>query len=99
MCRLKYQFHFDRYPELIACVKNSSYIFSQKLLNYWNKDRKEYIKGIIRDGLGFEDFEEYDINWLNEARTQPEYEFFLANMTSFRAHIGVNYLKCMNFFY
>jgi alkaline phosphatase len=76
------------YPEYITRVKNSSYILSQKLLNYWSKDRKEYIKGIIRDGLGIEDFEDYDINWLSETRTQLEYEIFLANMTSFRARLG-----------
>ncbi|RIA94991.1 alkaline phosphatase [Glomus cerebriforme] len=76
------------YPEPITRVKNSSYILSQALVSYQNKDRKEYIKGIIRDGLGIEDFEDYDISWLNENRTQMEYEIFLANMTSFRAQLG-----------
>ena len=94
---VKYQFRFNRYPEPITHVKNSSYILSQKLLNYWNKDRKEYIKDIIRNGLWFEDFEEDDINWLNEARTQWEYEIFLANMISFRARLGV--ISFINFFF
>ncbi|RGB34744.1 alkaline phosphatase [Rhizophagus diaphanus] len=76
------------YPEPITRVKNSSYVLSQLLLNYWKEDRIEYIKNTIRNGLGIEDFEDYAINWLNEPRAQVEYEMFLANMTNFKAQLG-----------
>ncbi|GBB95068.1 hypothetical protein RclHR1_02470012 [Rhizophagus clarus] len=76
------------YPEPLTRVKNSSYVLSQLLLNYWQEDRTEYIKGVIRSGLGIEDFEDYAISWLNKNHTQMEYEIFLANMTSFKAQIG-----------
>src|SRR5438067_6318716 len=81
--------YFYRYPEPITRVKNSSYILSQLLVDYWHKDRDDYIKGIIRNGLGIEDFEDYSISWLNETHTQLEYEIFLANMTNFKAQLGV----------
>ncbi|CAB4422863.1 unnamed protein product [Rhizophagus irregularis] len=76
------------YPEPITRVKNSSYVLSQLLFNYWNKDRIEYIKNTIRNGLGIEDFEDYAISWLNESHAQVEYEMFLANMTNFKAQLG-----------
>uniref|UniRef100_A0A1D1YJG2 Alkaline phosphatase n=1 Tax=Anthurium amnicola TaxID=1678845 RepID=A0A1D1YJG2_9ARAE len=76
------------YPEPISRVKNSSFILSQELLRYWNSDRETYIKELIRNGLGIEDVDNYDVNWLNEKRTQLEYEYFLANITNFRAYLG-----------
>ena len=99
---LKYQFHFDRFPEPIARVKNSAFILSQQIFNYTKPDRKEYVKSVIRNGLGIEDSDEYEINYLNETHSRAEYELFLANMTSFRARLGVNYFnnaKCLLIFF
>ncbi|CAB5396290.1 unnamed protein product [Rhizophagus irregularis] len=76
------------YPEPVSRVKNSSFILSQELLNYWENDREAYIKNIIRSGLGIGDIDDYDVNWLNQNRTQLDYEYFLANITNFRAQLG-----------
>jgi hypothetical protein len=46
---------------------------------------------LIRNGLGVEDAD-YDYKWLKENRTQLEYEYFLANITSFKAQLGVTIL-------
>lgn len=66
-------------------------------MNYWENDREAYIKNIIRSGLGIGDIDDYDVNWLNQNRTQLDYEYFLANITNFRAQLGASAL--VNFFY
>jgi alkaline phosphatase len=88
---------FDRYPEPVSRVKNSSFILSQGLLNYWDNDREDYIRNLIRNGLGVEDIDDYDVKWLKENRTQLEYEYFFANITNFRAQLGASAL--VNLFY
>jgi alkaline phosphatase len=76
-------------PEILTRVKNSSFILSQGLVQYWNVDRENFIKNsIINYGLGIDNVKDYEINWLNEERAQLEYEYYLANMTSIRAQIG-----------
>lgn len=76
-------------PEILTRVKNSSFILSQGLVQYWNVDRENFIKNsIINYGLGIDNVKDYEINWLKEERAQLEYEYYLANMTSIRAQIG-----------
>ncbi|GBB94341.1 hypothetical protein RclHR1_23380003 [Rhizophagus clarus] len=75
------------YPEYVSRVNNSSFVLSQELLK-WDNDREAYVKKIIRDGLGIEDLDDYDVNWLGENRTQLEYEYYLVNITNFKAQLG-----------
>ncbi|GET03725.1 alkaline phosphatase-like protein [Rhizophagus clarus] len=35
-----------------------------------------------------EDLDDYDVNWLGENRTQLEYEYYLVNITNFKAQLG-----------
>jgi len=76
------------YPDPVSRVKSSSFFLSQKLLKYWAKDREAYVRNIIRDGLGIEDVDVHDVNWLTQNRTQLDYEYFLANITNYRAQLG-----------
>ncbi|CAI2170883.1 6205_t:CDS:10 [Funneliformis geosporum] len=77
------------FPEMLTRVKNSSFILSQELVQYWNEDREEFIKNsIINYGLGIDDVLDYEINYLQKNHSQVEYEFYLANMTSIRAQLG-----------
>nr|APX61059.1 alkaline phosphatase [Gigaspora rosea] len=77
------------YPDVISRIKNSSYALSVELTKYWNNDRTEYIKdNILRNSLGISDFSDDEVNFLVANHTQPEYEIYMANLTSWRALVG-----------
>ncbi|CAG8706906.1 17223_t:CDS:2, partial [Acaulospora morrowiae] len=77
------------YPDVITRIKNSSYALAVQLANYWKDDRLKFINDtILRGSLGIDDFTNEEVTFLNENQTQQSYEYYLANLTSWRAQIG-----------
>nr|CAG8518330.1 10413_t:CDS:10 [Entrophospora candida] len=76
------------YPDVLTKVKSSSFVLSEKIVNYSGADRAEYIEKLIESDLGITDYTQSDIDFLNQRQHKPNYEAFLANMTSYRAQLG-----------
>lgn len=77
-------------PEIIHRIKNSSSLLATKLANYWEDDRISYIKQtILTNGLGIDNFTDEDVNYLNQSLPTIDYTYYLANLTSWRAKLGV----------
>ncbi|CAG8608427.1 6047_t:CDS:10 [Cetraspora pellucida] len=77
------------YPDVISRIKNSSYALSMKLTDYWKDDRTDYVKDtILRNSLGISDFTDDEVNFLVENQTRIDYEYYMANLTSWRARLG-----------
>ncbi|CAG8529204.1 15899_t:CDS:2, partial [Acaulospora colombiana] len=77
------------YPDVISRIKNSSYALAVQLSNYWKDDRLKFInETVLRGSLGIDDFTDEEVAFLNKNQTNQAYEYYLANLTSWRAQLG-----------
>jgi hypothetical protein len=84
-------FFYNRYPEVLIPVKNSTAILGKALAQYsFASDFASFVKTVvIPDWLGVFDPTEEELAFLTKpGRLAGEYDGFVAKMTSDRAQLG-----------